>query len=110
MKPFIWYRGATFRMSIEVASGTVTGSETVSCALKRQKYGAPFGAQLMDFDVSFVAAIDDAKARWDFVGTPEQGLALTPGQFIADARFEFADGVTITKTISIILRETVTTE
>lgn len=110
MKPFVWYRGATFRMAAQVAEGTVTGGEPVRCALKKQKFGSPFGNEVLEFEASFVAAVDREPARWDFVGSPEDSLGLAAGQYVADARFEISGDVVITSTIPIMLQETVTTE
>jgi hypothetical protein len=107
-KPFVWYRGATFRMALEVASGAVTGAEPVRCALRRAIGAEPVGDELMEFAVTFVASDGDLPSRWEITGTAEDGLDLEPGQYVLDARIEAGGDVVISKSAAIVVKATAT--
>lgn len=110
---FQWRRGSTFTLGLRIKSGSVTGSETVTCWLKRAANGkspgdaAPTAAVLA---TAFVPASGDVAAHWLFTGTPEQSLALTTGSYIADARIGIAGSIIQTEPVLIEVVERVTEE
>lgn len=106
-----WRRGSTFNLGLRVKSGTVTGTETISCWLKRAANGKSPGdgtEPAVVLQPTFQAAVGDAPAYWLFTGTAEQSLALQIGQYVADARIEIGGGVIQTETVLIEILERVT--
>ena len=109
---FTWHRGASFALALRVIAGTVTGSETVRCVMKEAVDGLdPPGdaaAEKVVFSSTFVAAAGDEPAHWLFTAAPADGLALTPGFYLADARLVIGSDVIQTTTVLIELVERVT--
>lgn len=109
---FTWHRGASFALALRVIAGTVAGTETVRCVMKEAVDGLdPPGdaaAEKVVFSSTFVAESGDEPAHWLFTATAADGLALSPGLYLADARIVIGSDVIQTTTVQIELVERIT--
>lgn len=109
---YTFQRGETVALALAVVSGDPTVVGAVTAAIKPVAEGRrtpdPATPVAADFDVAFVAGSWADPARWLLTLTPAITAALPAGSYFADARLTVGGGVTITETISLQLRDAVT--
>ena len=109
---FTWHRGASFALALRVIAGSVTGSETIRCVMKRAVNfnQAPGDAspEAIVFDSEFVAASGDQPAHWLFTAAGAASEALTAGIYLVDARMEIGGDVIQTTPVRVDVVERIT--
>jgi hypothetical protein len=103
-----WRKGSTFRAYFDVTKGDVSGDEAARAAMKQRHFGEPVGDEVVVFGVEFFPAIDAAPAYFELVGQPGDIEDLPVGDYVADIRIEFDDGVFQSEPIRIQVMDRVT--
>lgn len=109
---YTFQRGETVALALAVVAGDPAVVGTVTAAIKPAVEGRqtpdPATPIATSFDVTFAAASQTDPARWLLTLTPAVTSALAAGSYLADARLTVGGGVVITETISLRLRDAVT--
>ena len=112
MNIYTFQRGETISLALDLLSGDPLTVNSISAAMKAVAPGrtsaiadAPVAAA---FTIEAVDQIVDVPAGWKLTIPPAASAALSPGNYIADARLELDSGdVIITDSISIAIKSSV---
>ena len=112
MPPYIYQRGETVSLALDVLSGDPASVAAIMAQLKAVApgrlsvvAGAPVAA---NFTITPRAAVDDLPAGWTLTIPASVSAALDAGFYAADARLEVAGGVIITEQVLLRIRDAVT--
>ena len=112
MPPYIYQRGETVSLALDVLSGDPAGVTAITAQLKAVAPGrlsvAAGAAVAASFDITPRAAVDDLPAGWTLTIPASVSAALEAGFYAADARLEVAGGVIITDQVALRIRDAVT--
>lgn len=112
MPPYIYQRGETVSLALDVLSGDPAGVTAITAQLKAVAPGrlsvAAGASVAASFSITPRAAIDDLPAGWTLTIPASVSAALDAGFYAADARLEVAGGVIITDQIALRIRDAVT--
>lgn len=103
---YVFQRGETVAVALEIVSGTFADVTAISAAMK------PLAAGRSSVDAA-VAAVPlsiaaDGTAGWTLTLDAAICAALSPGSYAADARLVVGSGVVITDPVAIRIVEAVT--
>jgi len=109
---YIFQRGESITLALEAVSGDPAAVGAVTAALKPLAAGRaapdPDTPVVASFTVNFVAASGADPARWLLTLTAAQSAGLAAGSYVADARLGIGGGIAITETVTLRLRDAVT--
>lgn len=112
MPPYIFQRGETVSLALDVLSGDPAGVSAITAKLKAVAPGrlsvAADAAIAATFTITPRAAVDDLPAGWTLTIPASTSAALAAGFYAADARLEVAGGVIITEQVLLRIRDAVT--
>jgi hypothetical protein len=113
MTPYIFQRGETISLALDALTGDPLSVTAISAQLKAVPPGrtsVPAGVPISaSFSVSSRAISGDIPAGWTLTIPSAASAALPAGAYLADARLEVAGGVVITESVSLRVRDAVTT-
>ena len=106
-------KGETISFGLRALDPEYDGTEIVTCSLKKAENGnqVPDDSEpvIISIPPTFVGAIGDIKAAWHFEISSAQSAELSPGNYILDARIEYALGdVDYAAPLSLVINERVT--
>jgi hypothetical protein len=108
MTNYIFQRGETVAVALQVVAGDAATVSAVTAAMKPVAAGRasvdPAAAVAATFEVTF----DASGPRWLLSLSPVVSAALAAGRYVADARLVVGGGVAITETVALTLRDAVT--
>ena len=111
MTPYIFQRGETISLALDVVTGDPLSVTAMSAAMKAVgpgrtsvNAGTPVAAA---FTISPRAAQGDMPPGWNLTVDATTSAALAAGSYLADARLSVGGGVIITESVAIIVRESV---
>lgn len=112
MIPYVYQRGETISLALDAVSGDPLSVSAVTAQLKAVPAGrttitatTPVAAT---FAVSARAALGDIPAGWTLTIDAATSATLAAGAYLGDAKLIVAGGVVITDTVSLRLRDAVT--
>ena len=112
MPPYIYQRGETVSLALDVLSGDPASVAAITAQLKAVAPGRLSVAADAPVTASFLitprAAIDDLPVGWTLTIPASVSAALDAGFYAADARLEVAGGVIITDQVALRIRDAVT--
>jgi len=111
MTPYVFQRGETISLALDVVTGDPLAVTAMSAAMKMVapgrtsvSAGTPVAAA---FTISPRAAQGDIPPGWNLTVDAASSAALVAGNYLADARLMVGGGVVITESVGISLRESV---
>jgi hypothetical protein len=112
MPPYIFQRGETVSLALDVLSGDPIAVSVITAQLKAVTPGrlsvAPDAPVAASFTITPRAAVDDLPAGWTLTISASTSATLAAGFYAADARLEVAGGVIITDQVALRIRDAVT--
>lgn len=112
MPPFLFQRGETIAIALDAVTGdplTVSSIDAVMKAVPPGRTGVPDGAPVAAiFSITLRAAAGDIPSGWMLSIDAATSAALTPGNYLADARLVAAGGVIVTEPAAIRIKPSVT--
>ncbi len=112
MTPYIFQRGETISLALDVVSGNPLSVSSVTAQMKAVPPGrttVPSGTAIAaNFTVTSRAAAGDIPAGWTLTIAAATSATLTAGAYLADALLNVAGGVVITDQVAIRIRDAVT--
>jgi hypothetical protein len=111
MTPYIFQRGETISLALDAVTGDPQTVSSISAAMKAVAPGrtgiSPDAPVAAAFSITPRAATADQPAGWNLTIDASFSASLSPGNYLADARLGSAGGVTITDSIAITIRDSV---
>ncbi len=111
MIPYTFQRGETISLALDALTGDPLTVGAISAAMKAVAPGRtsisgtePVAAA---FDIFPRAASGDIPAGWTLVIPAATCATLSPGSYLADARIEIGGTITISETVSIRIKPSV---
>lgn len=112
MTQYIFQRGETISLALDAVTGDPLTVISISAGMKAVAPGrtgiSPDTPLAAAFDIASRAASGDQPAGWTLTIDAAVSAGLSPGNYLADARLGSAGGVTITDSVGITIRESVT--
>lgn len=112
MPPFVFQRGETISLALDILSGDVALADAIVAEMKALPPGRttppPDAPPAARFAIASRAATDDVPAGWTLTIPAATCAGLPAGAYVADARIEVGGGVVLTESVAIRLREAVT--
>jgi hypothetical protein len=112
MTQYIFQRGETISLALDAVAGDPLTVSSISAAMKAVAPGrtgvAPDAPVAAAFTITPRSANGEQPAGWNLTVDAAVSAALVPGNYLADARLGAAGGVTITDSVAICIRDSVT--
>jgi hypothetical protein len=110
MNPYVFQRGETITLSLDVLSGDPGTVSAIVAGMKLAQPGGQFPSQagvVTSFTPTFVAAAGEIPAHWLLTINAAVSAGLAVGNYVADAKITISGGVIITESVQIQIRDSV---